>query len=81
MSPVTFAIAIVAATIVGPALLVLLVEGSYHLGKLVSKAEIQDAKYDALIATINELRRELRETKRLVRQANRPHDRMRVRSD
>ncbi len=81
MSSVTFVIAIVAATIVGPALLVLLVEGSYHLGKRVSKAEIQDAKFDALIATVNELRRELRETKRLVRQASRPHDRVRVRSD
>ena len=81
MSSVTFFIAIVAATVVGPAFLVLLVEGSYHLGKLVSKTEIQDAKYDALIATVNQLRRELRETKRLVRQASRPHDRVRVRSD
>ena len=81
MSSVTFVIAIVAATIVGPALLVLLVESSYHLGKLASKAEIRDAKYDALIATVNELRRELLETKRLVRQASRPRDRVRVRYD
>ena len=81
MSEGTLVIAAVAATIVGSSLLVLLVEGSYHLGKRVSKAEIQDAKYDALIATVNELRRELRETKRLVRQASRPHDRVRVRSD
>ena len=81
MSEGTLVIAAVAAAIVGSSLLVLLVEGSYHLGKRVSKAEIQDAKYDALIATVNELRRELRETKRLVRQASRPHDRVRVRSD
>ena len=81
MSAVTLVIAIVAATIVGPCLLVLLVEASYHLGRLASKAEIRDAKCDALIATVNEMQRELRETKILVRQANRHHDDVRVRSD
>ena len=81
MSTVTLVVAIVAGIVVGPSLLVLLVEGSYRLGKLVSNAEIRDAKCDALIATVNKMQRELRETKILVRQANRNHDSVRVRPD
>lgn len=78
MSAATLVIAMVATTIVGSSLLVLLVEGSYRLGKLVSKAEIRDAKCDELIATVNKMQRELRETRMLVRQANRHHDSARV---
>ena len=63
MSIATFVVAIVAAIIVGPALLVPLAAGSYYLGKLVSKAEIRDAKFDALIAAVNEMRNELRQIK------------------
>ena len=77
MSTVVFVIAIVAA---GPTLLVLLVVGSYYLGKLVNKAESWDANGEALTATVSEMRNELRQIRKMrVRQAGRLHDTVGVR--
>jgi len=83
---VAVVIAVIAGISLGVTVVVLLIRGSYQLGKLVNKVDTQeakidnleakfDARFDALTAAINALRDDVQQTNRiLVGLANHTHD-------
>ncbi len=83
---VAVVVAIIAGISLGVTVVLLLIRGSYQLGKLVNKVDTQeakidaleakfDARFDALTAAINELRDDMQQTNRiLVGLANHTHD-------
>ena len=81
MSPAVI-ISVIAGVSLGVTVVVLLIRGSYVLGKLVNRVENQDAKIDDLgtridsvTTAVNELRADIQQTNRiLVGLANHTHD-------
>ncbi len=77
MSPAII-ISVVAGVSLGVTVVVLLIRGSYLLGKLVNRVENQDAKIDNLgtridrvTTAVNELRADIQQTNQAIHQTNR----------
>ncbi len=72
---VTPFVAIIAAAGIGVTLVVLLIRGSFQLGRLSHKVDNLDDKVDSLAEAVNELRREVQQSNRtLAALANHRHD-------
>ena len=76
MSPAVI-ISVIAGVSLGVTVVVLLIRGSYLLGKLVNRVENQDAKIDNLgtridrvTTAVNELRADIQQTNQAIHQTN-----------
>ena len=77
MSPAAI-ISVIAGVSLGVTVVVLLIRGSYLMGKLVNRVENQDAKIDNLgtridsvTTAVNELRADIQQTNQAIHQTNR----------